>query len=118
MVKIRKAKIKDRKRIIAGIILTLLFLLTFILGLFPVYPFGTYEQMGSWITSKFTVVVTIPLYPLILLYAFLDKINLPEGKIELFYLIIAGIIIISYYFFLSKVIVWIYLKIKEKISRK
>lgn len=114
--KLKKGKTK--KRFIAGLILTLLFLLTFILGLIPVYPFGVYNQTGSWITSKLTSVVTIPIYPLILLSNFLDKINLPGGKIELLYLVITGIIIILYYYFLSKILIWIYVKINEKIKKK
>mgnify|MGYP001608011755 CR=1 FL=1 len=128
MVKIKKIYGKGGKKIqnnkgkrIASMMLTIIFLITFILGELGIYPFGIYTSTGGWdkiITTKFTPVVTIPIYPLILLSNSLDKINLPEGKIELFYLVIAGVVIIIYYYFLSRVIIYFYTKIARKIKMK
>ena len=89
-------KNNGKKIFIVTIFLTLLFLLTFILGLVPVYPFGTYEMIGDVVGSKLTLLTKIPIYPLILFFGFLDKISIPEGKIELFYFIYYWKILIIY----------------------
>jgi hypothetical protein len=99
-----------------AIILAVMFLVTFVLGLMPVYPFGVYTSSGDLVTTKFTHLVITPIFPLIMIVNILDKLNLPEGDIELFYLIISGIVLIIYYLFLSYLIVYSYMRIKNKLT--
>lgn len=101
-------KQKVSKKII-NVVITCLFLLTFILGMVPVYPFGEYMAVGDVITSKFTRWVIYPIYPLYLLINYIEA-NIPNtpDSISFFLFILSALILVIYYFYLSKLIVYVF----------
>lgn len=108
---------KEKKKYIAITILTIIFISSFILGLIPIYPFGTYEKTGDIIVPRLTLLTKIPIYPLVIINNFFNNINLLPEDMEIFYIFISGFILIFYYYILSRILIYLYIKIK-KIMRK
>lgn len=97
-----------------AIIITIIFLVTYLLGFGGIYPFASTTRCIEDLCGYpvFSPLVKIPAYPLFAIVNFLDETNfgINEGLVLLF----AGIILIAYYYYLSKLVIWVVRQIHKR----
>lgn len=102
------------KKIRFDILLTLCFLSTVLLGFLGIPPFGVWDTIGDVLSPIPTPIVIFPLLPLIFI-----MLILKQGGLDIFWrgfsfeAIFLILVVLGYYYFLSKFIVYIWFRLKR-----